>query len=114
MYVMSLFIVPCPEIIVPPQDTTAMLGQTINFSCLAWSFGLLTYDWKIPNGVNQSTVKPYIHKNIYGGTTSVRSLQISNIQPSDEGEYCCVATNECASGSVSECAWLTVISKLLY
>jgi len=39
------------------------------------------------------------------------TYSIDITQPSDEGWYCCVATNEC--GDVEECAWLEVDSKLL-
>jgi len=41
---------------------------------------------------------------------STSMCSISRIQPSHEGWYCCVASNEC--GSVQECAWLEVDSKL--
>jgi len=104
-------IVPCPEIIESPVNTTVLLGQTANFYCLAVSFGLLSYDWKKLNGhIKPNAVQNYIHKNILGGVTVVPSLKIPNVSLSDEGEYCCLPTNEC--GSVTECAWLTVVSKL--
>ena len=45
-------------------------------------------------------------------TTDVYSLTMNNVQPSDEGWYCCVATNE--GGSTIDCAWLEVNSKLYY
>ena len=44
--------------------------------------------------------------------TSVYSLAVHNVQLSDEGWYCCVATNE--GGSRTDCAWLEVNSKLYY
>jgi len=105
-------VVPCPEIIEPPVNNTVIHGQTAIFYCLAFSFGFLTYDWKKLNGnsIDPSTVKTYIHKDVLKGTTAVRSLEIPNVQLSDEGKYCCVATNEC--GSITKCAWLNVIGKV--
>jgi len=104
-------IVPCPEIIEPPKNNSVLLEQTAKFYCLAFSFGSLTYDWRKLNGnsVDHSTVKSYVHKKVIRGATAVRSLEIPNIELSDKGEYCCVATNEC--GSVTKCAWLNVIGK---
>ena len=104
-------VVPCPEIIESPINNTVFLGQTANYYCLALSFGLLSYEWKKSNNdsLHPNAVQTYIHKDILGGVTIVPSLKIPTVQQSDEGEYCCVATNEC--GSVTKCAWLTVISK---
>ena len=95
----------------PPINTTVLLGQTANYYCLALSFGLLSYDWKQQNGsgLHLRALETCFHKNMFGGDTMVSSLEIPNVQPSDEGEYCCVAINEC--GNVTKCAWLTVISK---
>ena len=42
--------------------------------------------------------------------TGVYSLTMHNVQASDEGWYCCIATNE--AGSTMDCAWLEVNSKL--
>ena len=36
-------------------------------------------------------------------------LTITNVTQSDEGLYCCLATNDC--GTVKECAMLSVIGK---
>jgi len=104
-------VVPCPEIVEPPSNTTVLLGQTAYYYCLALSFGSLSYEWKRQNShINSKKIQAYIHKSIFGAVTIVPSLEIPSVSPSDEGEYCCVAINEC--GSVTECAWLTVISKL--
>ena len=93
------------------MNATVLLGQTASYYCLALSFGLLSYDWKRQNGnISLNKVQTYIHKGILSGVTIVPSLEIPSVSPSDEGEYCCEAINEC--GRVTECAWLTVISKL--
>ena len=105
--------VPCPEMIKPPVNITVLPGQTVHYYCLASSFGLLAYNWKKYNGSVASPIPnatmTYDHVNIFGGTTAVHNLTIPNVSPLDEGEYCCIATNEC--GSVTKCAWLNVYSK---
>ena len=85
--------------------------------CLALSFGLITYDWNKHDGIlPQTAVKSYTENILFNppseGATDVYSLTMSNVQPSDEGWYCCVATNE--GGSTIHCAWLEVSSKLHY
>ena len=112
LYLVSLlFLVPCPEIFKPPINNSVLFGQTANYYCLALSFGLLTYEWKKFDGKNllPTTITRYTNKNILSGSTIVSNLKIPNVKPSDEGEYCCVAINEC--GNVTKCAWLDVISK---
>ena len=85
--------------------------------CLALSFGLIKYDWSKHDGIlPQTAVKSYTENFLFNppgeGTTDVYSLTTNNVQPSDEGWYCCVATNE--GGSTMDCAWLEVNSKLYY
>ena len=85
-----------------------------NFSCLATSQSGLIYDWKV---LNKSSL-PYFASSYYdkwqfsafeGHLTTVSHLAITSVQPSNEGWYCCLATNE--RGTVKECAWLEVNSK---
>ena len=85
--------------------------------CLALSFGLIKYDWNKHDGIlSQKALKSYAQNVLFNppgeGTTDFYSLTMSNVQPSDEGWYCCVATNE--GGSAMRCAWLEVNSKLHY
>ena len=82
-------------------------------NCLALSFGLLQYDWiKYDGALPQTAVKSYIYFNsLSKETTSVYKLAVHKVQPSDEGWYCCVATNR--GGSTVDCAWLEVNSKLI-
>ena len=110
-----LFSVPRPEIIISPKNVTALPNDSFTMTCLASSFGLLKYDWSKRNGVlSQAAVKSCTHNILFNPpgyeTTDVSSLTVQHVQPSDEGYYCCVATNE--GGSISNCSWLEVNSKL--
>ena len=86
--------------------------------CLALSYGSMKYDWSRHDGIiPQTAVKSCAHQNILFNppgedTTYGSSLTMNNVQPSDEGWYCCVATNE--GGSTIDCAWLEVNSKFCY
>ena len=76
---------------------------------------MLTYDWSRRDSIlPQTAVKSYTHKtfiNSHGGQiTLVYNLAFNNVQLSDEGWYCCTATNE--GGSTTKCSWLEVNSKL--
>ena len=106
--------VPCPEMIRAPRNITVLPGKTANFYCLALSFGGLLYRWKKMDNTSlpESAVKAYIRWQFsyyHGHIASVNHLAIMDITQSDEGWYCCVATNEC--GHVKQCAWLEVNSK---
>ena len=84
-------------------------------NCLALSFGLVTYNWYKHYGfLPQTAVKSY-SSNIAFSTLNeqrvdVYNLAVHNVRLSDEGWYCCVATNQ--EGSRTDCAWLEVNSKL--
>ena len=104
-----------PEIIISPKNVTVFPNHNFIMNCLAVSSGLLTYDWSKLDGVlPQTTVKSCTRKIMFNplgkGATDVYSLTMHNVQASDEGWYCCVATNE--GGSTMNCAWLEVNSKL--
>ena len=86
-------------------------------NCLALSFGLLKYDWSKRDGILpqiavQSCVYNILFDPLSEEPTSVYNLAVYNVQPSDEGWYCCAATNK--AGSTVDCAWLEVNSKLNY
>ena len=99
--------------IIPLENITIFPNQDFNLNCLALSSGVLTYDWiKRDGNLPQTAVKSYIHKKFFNSlgveTTVVYNLAVQNAQPSDEGWYCCVATNE--AGYTTECAWLEINS----
>ena len=108
-------VVPCPEIIKPyNKNITILVHKPMDLYCLASSCGVLTYDW-IKNASNLSTSarKSYITRRVlyFNQTVLTYQLTIPNVQLSDEGWYCCLATNEC--GTTEECVWLKVNSKFL-
>ena len=86
----------------------------VTFSCLAWSYGGLVYRWSKDNSSSlpssglvsfQNLVFPFNTSCI----TTVYQFKLSAVQTSDEGLYCCVASNEC--GEATRCAWLEVDSE---
>jgi len=109
-------VVRCAEIIRPPVFNEVLPGETAIFQCLAWSYSGLVYDWQkndtlqLPLNAIQSFKRWSSSKDI-GYTTYVYQLTVSNVQPSNEGSYCCLAINEC--GVTRSCAWLEVKSKLV-
>ena len=114
---MFLFLAPRPEMIISPENVTVLPNHTFTMNCLALSFGLLKYDWSKRDGIlPQTVVQSCIHNILFDPledqTTNIYNLAVYNVQPSDEGWYCCVATNK--AGSTVDCAWLEVNSKLHY
>ena len=108
-------IVSQPEIIISPDNVTVLPSHSFTMKCLALSFGLIKYDWSKHDGILPQTAVKYYTENVLfnppgEGTTDVYTLTINNVQPSDKGWYCCVATNE--GGSTMDCALLEVNSKL--
>ena len=111
------FLAPKPEMIISPENVTVLPNHSFTMNCLALSFGLLKYDWSkhdgvLPQTAAQSCVHNILFDPLIDQTTNVYNLAVYNVQPSDEGWYCCVATNE--AGSTVDCAWLEVNSKLHY
>ena len=97
-----------------PKNVTVRPNHSFTMNCLALSFGLLTYDWSkhdgiLPQTAVQSCVPNILFDLLSGKSTSVYNLAVYNVQLSDEGWYCCNATNE--AGSTVDCAWLKVNSK---
>ena len=112
-----LFIVPCPQMIIPPESITVRPDTTVTFSCLAWSYGGLVYKWDKNDSLTlPSNSSVFFQDKSFPADTScfttVYELKIVNTQVIDEGWYCCVASNDC--GNNKKCAWLEVDSKLHY
>ena len=99
--------------IISPENITVLPNHSFDLNCLALSAGVLSYDWSRHDGsLPQTAVKSYIHKTFLNSqgraATVVYNLAFDNVQISDEGCYCCTATNE--GGSTKKCAWLEVNS----
>jgi len=108
------YTVPLPEIVRPLKNVTVTFQQTAILHCLALSYGSLTYDWRRFDGKGFSTAsnKFYVRMK-YSDTnknTVTHQLMIPKVELSDEGWYCCVATND--NGHTEKCVWLEVDSKL--
>ena len=106
--------------VISPKNTTILPNQSFIMNCLAISFGLLKDDcWTKHNGVlPQAAVQSCVHNILFDllskqATKNIYTLTMYNVQPSDEGWYCCVATNYIynEAGSTVNCAWLEVNSK---
>ena len=107
-------LVPRPEIVRPPRSVNLRLGKSAFFECLAWSYSGLVYDWyrRDASNITTNAVISYNRWSEDGCISTIYTLNISNVLISDEGWYCCVATNN--HGSVEECAWLKVNSELCH
>ena len=108
-----LHLVRYPEIIRSPENITILPQSTADFYCLASSQSGLIYDWEVldrslPYSASV-TYDKWQFSTLENQFTTVNHLAISNVQQSDEGWYCCLATNE--HGTIKECAWLEVNSK---
>ena len=103
--------------VISPKNITILPNQSFIMNCLAVSSGLVRDDcWTKRNGIlPQTAIKSCVHNILFDPlsgeqtTKNVYNLAVYNVQPSDEGWYCCVATNE--AGRTVDCAWLEVNSK---
>lgn len=91
--------------IMPPDSVTINFGEKAIFQCLAYSYGDFAYHWKR----SDHSMLPS-NANVVNFTTE-SLLIISNAQVFNEGNYCCVATNDCGAEDTISCAWLEVESK---
>jgi len=114
LVLLLLILVPRPEILRPPYSVNLRPGTSTVFECLAWSYGGVAYDWYKRNTVNLTT-NAVISCNRWSSpedgscVSTIYTLSIPKVQPSDEGWYCCVASND--YGGVEECAYLEVNSE---
>ena len=91
------------------------VNRAVDLHCLASSCEALTYDWiKNASNLSVSAVRSYVTKRFLYFVQIVLTYQLTipNVQLSDEGWYCCLATNEC--GTTTKCIWLEVNSKYMY
>ena len=113
--ILIYYTVPCPEMILHPMPTKVRPDTTVTFSCVAWSYGGLMYEWNKNDSLilPQNSAISYENKPLKTNdaiNTTVYELTLFNVQETNEGHYCCIASNGC--GSTTKCAWLEVDSKL--
>ena len=111
-YCFCSYVVPCPEIVKPYNNITVSVNEAAYMYCLASSCGSFTYDWiKAASNLSAFAVTSYVNKKFlyFDQTALTYQLTIPNVQLSDEGWYCCLATNKC--GTTEKCVWLEVNSK---
>ena len=110
---MLLFTVPCPELILYPKPSKVRPGKTVAFPCVAWSYGGLIYKWRKINSTlpyNSSISYKDRPLPVNAVNTTIYEITVFNVQETDEGHYCCIASND--HGKTTKCAWLEVDSKL--
>ena len=74
----------CPAFIIQPKNVTLVLNGTIlHFSLTCKANGALSYYWKKQGG--------NISSSCTGVTTNI--LTFNNLQPTDSGNYYCIAVN---------------------
>ena len=83
-----------PTIVIAPDDTTILQGSTALFTCVALGDTPPNIMW-YRNGqklYNDSRITVYNDTIEQGGLTFTQSvLELCSAEPSDEGEYTCVA-----------------------
>ena len=99
-----------------PIPTKVRPDTTVMFSCMAWSYSGLTYEWNKNDSLTLPNSSAVTYENRPLKTndninTTVYELTLFNVQETNEGHYCCIASNGC--GSTTECAWLEVDGELL-
>ena len=79
--------------------------QTVEFTCSVLSNDTVNVEWKKKNGL-LPTDSLEISQFNEEKNEMTSSLKITKVKLSNEGQYCCVATNKC--GSKEGCAWLQI------
>ncbi|MHC4442870.1 MAG: immunoglobulin domain-containing protein [Planctomycetota bacterium] len=92
---------PAPVILRQPSPQDVCPGEIATFSVIATGMGTLTYQWQ------KDLLDLTDGGNISGATTD--TLQVSNAQVADEGDYRCVVTNSYGSANSDEVT-LTVMT----
>ena len=73
----------------PPEDTQGLIGSSATFTCVAEAEPAPTFQWSFES----STI---VDDDKYDVTTTstMSTLTVLNISPSDNGTYTCNATND--------------------
>ena len=91
-----------------PGNMTVVSGDTVDLLCQAYGIPIPNITWTkdtVPLNNNSITDRIATHEDVItdGGVTLSRSsLQIHNIQQSDDGQYSCVAYNSVGIPAASD------------
>ena len=100
--------------ILKPEPIKVRPDTAVTFSCVAWSYGGLLYEWSKNGSLTLPSNSTVFYEDkllpLNSINTTMYEITIYNVQETDEGHYCCMASNDC--GSTTKCAWLEVDSKL--
>lgn len=80
-----------PKIVVAPENTTAVMGNTVIFSCAATGGPALYIQWFKDGSelANDSRVTIYTPYNTQDNVFSISMLEICSLELEDYGEYSC-------------------------
>ena len=93
-------------ITIPPGETQGFVGSSVTFTCVAEAEPTPTFQWSFEG----LTVMDDDMYDITATTSTLSTLTVLNISPSDDGTYTCNATNDHGSDFAS--AELQVLCKL--
>ena len=102
-----VFIVPPPEITIPPQDISTTTYTNVTFSCTGRGFGEIKVIWTKPPSKVTATAVYSFHR--YDDHV-ISTLTLNNVVGIYSGRYCCAIINHVESSPI-RCAQLTVTSK---
>jgi hypothetical protein len=88
-----------PSIFAHPIASTSLPGATASFVVAAGGSNPITYQWR-KNG------SPLSNGGRFSGVNS-SSIAITNVQPSDQGNYDCILTGECGGSTSANAADLS-------
>ena len=110
--IICALLVPPPQILQQPINTTASLPFGAHFTCVANGYGKITIKWKSTDARKRIPSKAIVTEE--RSPESVNStLFIPNVVLTDEGGYYCSVDIDLVS-TLSQTAYLEKISKSLY
>ena len=95
------------QVLLAPGNISVVSGDTADLACLAYGIPLPNITWTkdgVPLNNNSITDRITTYEGVIteGGVALARSfLQICSLQPSDDGQYSCVADNDIGNATTS-------------